>query len=277
MPSPKFIDLMPNNPSGGPYGWVYECTNEDLPTLRSLAAVAIRGGWFVKKAKKVASISSGGEVPLTVLLPAIKGELIAVDHCLGSLAWAYFKVYLLQKFPTTAEFKKWLKSVTEIDFVAALHASVAASPSPINNVSLNSYRQTDNLNQIRNQWTATPSRLIDRARERLDLVTFIHGDLRSIEPYGPFDLLYVSNAMAHISFDGGMIAGDKIKPLLTTRGKVIATYDLTPLNGMVQRDQLMDWNNIKFAKVTCPTTRWGNITWNYNLYQKPAEVVTKNG
>jgi hypothetical protein len=249
-------------------GWVYECTNEDLPTLREFTALATRR-WLVKKTKKIGCISSGGEVPLTVLLPVVKNELIAVDHCLGSLAWAFFKVHLLQKFPTTADFKAWLLTVDEAAFTAEFNTCIAALPFVPNAVWMTTYHMAANMQQIRDLWTATPDKLLDKTRERLDLLTFIHGDIRSIQPYGPFDLLYVSNALAHTSIDGSEIEGDAIKSLLTQRGKVIATHDLTPLIGLPQRDKLTAWDNMKYARVTCPTTRWGDITWDYNLYQKP--------
>lgn len=275
--SPKFIDLMPNSPNG-PTGWVYECTNEDLPTLRSLTSTAVRGGWFLRRVKKVGSIASGGEVPLTVLLPAVKGELIAVDHSLGSLAWAFFKVHLLQRFPTTTEFKKWLKDVDEAEFTKVFKEVIATLPFSAPNY-LVGWGMSSNLEHIRNQWLSTPAALLSKARERLDLITFIHGDITDIAPYGPFDLLYVSNALAHVTSKTNQEhTGDAIKPLLTARGKVIATHDLTPVLGPPQANKLTTWDSIKYVRVTNPTTRWGNITWNYNLYQKPsAQAPSKTG
>jgi hypothetical protein len=58
---------------------------------------------------------------------------------------------------------------------------------------------------IRREWQFVPIGRMERLRQSLGKVKFVHGDMLDIAEVGPFDLLYISNALDHTSRPGPRI------------------------------------------------------------------------
>jgi len=191
-------------------------TNEEPELWRSL----LKG----KKPKKVGSIASGGEIPLLCFLP--KGsEVVAIDHAYRPILACYIKALMLQKLG--ADKTKALledgdrKAMTELvqdlakelpDSLTSIYKKVStsygySSASAAIGTDLTSYRST---------WHYATRNTLNAALRNLDKLTLVHGDLRDLAKYGPFDVVYISNAYEHTNRDrqrpSSAVFPDLVKP-----------------------------------------------------------------
>ena len=201
----KFTDVRPEYNGSTSHASPNEC----LVTLRSLLddlpPLMAQGG----------SIASGGEVPLTVVLPRVE-QLKIVDHNYGSLWWTCNKILMI-KHLTNEQIVALFKG-PQADFTKFLNDLKADNP-------LSGKYYTDTSKNVANTYwlrEITP-RDLDIARERLDQIDVIHGDLRDLGT--KIDLLYVSNALEHCPFDGPAINGltQTVKSVVGYRGHIIGT------------------------------------------------------
>ena len=184
--------------------------NEDLGTLRSLLPPSTL--------TKTAAICSGGEVPLTLLLP-ISQEVVAVDHAATSLAWAYCKALMMEKLSGDAIKKLFLFEALHIlDLFRELEPEV---PDALRGKG--PFKRLDGWpNYLGPLWLTIPTYSIDQAREKLDSLTMIHGDLRDLD--GEFDLFYSSNAhCGHAGHDGRSPTYNDYAKIVRHGGHVLAT------------------------------------------------------
>lgn len=183
----------------------YYVPNESLPTWRSMTHL-----W---RPRKVASICSAGEVPLTVLLPITKQALYAVDHSRACLTLAMSKALMIEKMSTP----DILKLVNDRPaFIRTLEELRKELPPEIRNK--HDYWDGKAYRAI---WLQA-AKQIDAARERLELLHFVHGDVQDLTSFGEFHLVYASNIFTHWS----VVKQKKpttadIRPLLTKRGRLL--------------------------------------------------------
>lgn len=238
----KYTDVRPSFEGSS----MHVCPNECLIMLRSLLndlpPLMAKGG----------SIASGGEVPLTVVLPRVE-HLKIIDHNYGSLWWTCNKILMIKH--RTNEQIKALFEGPPTDFVKLMNDIQGENPLSGRGFNLN-YRVADQywLHEI------TP-RELDIARERLDQIEVIHGDLRDLGTN--LDLLYISNALEHTSFDGK--SGDRsnlattVKSVVSYRGHIIGTGPEPA--GCHQHQRVTE---------SCAHAR-SHLTWNYFRVQPKLE------
>lgn len=214
MPLPSFEDRHAAYTATG-----YSVTNEEPVLFNTL----LKNRTF----KKVAAISSAGEVPLIVLIPRTREQLVLVDHSYKSLATTYLKIVLLRTLGAR-ELRRLLTSGQPTMIREKIEAAAAEVPTPLQ-PSLDRYNLNDGeLNyNLRREWYFTPLDKLREAARRLEQITIsmVHGDLLDIADSAPFDLLYISNALdgAHRRRNGTSLTPPLIDPLVGPRGIVLST------------------------------------------------------
>lgn len=211
----KFVQKAPLPSVASLYHDGYVFPNESMLALKQHVAG--------RKLRKAGGICSGGEVPLTVLLPNYTGPVVAVDHSLHSLYAAMTKALMLEKL-TTQELHKLLGLNQDQELEAAwkqfqndLLAELPKALRPAFQKVANPYVS---LNSFQRYWM--PPNLsveeLNTARERLENLTFVYGDLTALTKFGKFQVVYLSNAMEHTpKFDKGSLTLDKVRPTLFKR------------------------------------------------------------
>lgn len=239
----------------------YVCPNECLVSLRESLHKARKGAYLYLGG----SIASGGEVPLTVILPTVD-RLKMVDHNYGSLFWACTKILLI-KHRTNEQIRQLLAPVPNPnttaydaydrlceDFAKFMRDVHAENPlkdkhkltdldGPSVGKGVGSMYQT-----LKSNWfTLTQywhheilDTHLDAARDRLDNIEVIHGDIRDMGE--GLDVLYISNALGHGPHDsrlasthgnyssGSELLRQQIPSLMSVNGLVlVAGSELDPV------------------------------------------------
>jgi hypothetical protein len=314
----KYIELHSHQGVG------HVVTNED-PRVHS----ALLRRAKVKRVKKAASICSGGEIPLFVLLPRAE-EVICVDHSTKALGVAILKCLMLRELgakkmrdlmistkrqelpqiakPFVALMPETLREgfildepIRDLEQIARLQGYQSwnqmeiafGGPQYVQKYKDHGWRQTyhplssgDADTQL--VWQTSSLKALEIARERLDNLTFVHGDLRDIASMGPFDLFYASNARGHSSRStSGVMATatfllDQIETLLAPGGILLDTADIDTIKRRPDRWRMIE--NILYPdyRTGTPKATAEHYTrvaltagWNYNLAQRqgPVEVA----
>lgn len=196
---PTFIDLVPAVPGNSNY-WA---TNED-PSLfvDMLHAQKPTGMWA-----RGGGICSAGEMPLLLLLPRCR-RVFAIDQGMDALACTYMKALALATLgPLGAKelFERDTYIEAKPDLLLlhaqlpdALKSRIHFSPNSKASYMNGKYDSFANYwHSIRTEWHFADIKLLAKAAARLDKLTLIHGDLLQLAAYGPFDILYTSNAITY--------------------------------------------------------------------------------
>lgn len=210
----------------------YVIPNEDHRTWRELLKSFHVG--------RVAGICSGGEIGLFSLLPLARKDVVLVDHSYGSLGHAMTKYGLLQE----RGWRDAYRLITSPDAVNELYATVKdiikCLPDPIKS----RYESNTGYNNpfvgphygvysrgnpegigvypgVPRVWKNIERSLIKKAVEKLDRVSFIHGDLSDLIERGPFDVLYISNALEHSGRSGAPVV-DEISRIVKKNGLIVS-------------------------------------------------------
>lgn len=259
----------------------YAAPNEDTSVWRD----------FVKNLhiQRAAGICSSGEVGLFAMLPTTRKELVLIDHSKRSLSIAMLKYLLIQKQgasearklltcgdaakvkSTMNEIKADLPKDVQDAFNALLRRNDGYYGSPTRHpfterkyANVSPRKLVDQPNSaIKQYWEATPIRLIRRCQAKLDRVKFVHGDLSSLEQHGPFDLLYLSNALEHIGVRSA--AHEKfvaIDRALKPGGHVLVAGHTEYHRTLAVCDKV--WERVESAKAKV------GLRWEQVLYRKAA-------
>lgn len=179
---------------------------------------------------KIATIASAGEILLFVLAHRATEEIIAVDHSYSSMRVCYAKALFVQKHGARLAHKL----ITQ-DGWKGYKDSLAQIVSELPTVLQNPKRPTwdaprtpefvlndFNDQKYRAEWHYGGVTNLERGARMLQKTTFIHGDFSDTAQYGPFDLLYVSNAQEHTNKNNvrPSVANDFI-PLVRVGGLVL--------------------------------------------------------
>lgn len=241
----------------------YAVTNEEPDLLRQLLGR--------RSFEKGAGIASGGEVLLAVLLPHCR-EVIAVDHSYASIANTYLKMILLETLGAK-RLKELLFSADYEQIVPALRAASVSLPPELlpyvnfGNVSNGAYGYAygsalpltwhqDTVN-LRREWHYLPTAVLERATNRLEKVTVIHGDIADVAKSGPVGLLYVSNALKHTDRNRCNPTMTGFAALVKDGGFMLLTTTASNLSGG------KEWELVKCL-------RGIRTSWYHNLYKKKA-------
>lgn len=241
----KFEDI---NPYAS--GTLHAATNEE-PAIHS---ILIRN---LKKIKKIGSIASGGEIPLLCFLTRNR-KVVAIDHSYLSLGAFFSKVALIKKYGAKTIQDKFTEARHGEDVQLLFDEISNKIPEPCRAFKVSDHYSS--FTDMRREFIYASICQINRAMRNINNLTLVHGDLTlDLEKYGPFDLLYISNAFQHAGREGSPTP-NKIKPLVKIGGYVLATSYQTN------------------AMTNCPEWKlrrsiYGSRTnWYHELYQRVAET-----
>lgn len=241
----------------------YPITNEEPEVLsRTLGS---------RHYNKVASICSGGEIPILVLLPRTKLELVAVDHSINSLSHAYFKAALLKTYGPVITHELLTREFTPENRNGLLKAWEAIK-GDVPDV-LRRENSLSNSVNIRKEWGQTASvSILAKAYKNLGVLKFVHGDMTDIVDSAPFDCFYVSNAFGHNDRNGVRPSKEKVGALVKPGGHLLISCTTPSIDG-----PHTSWKSRKELVGYC---RNGH-NWRYVLCQTPkvkpqAPVEIKN-
>ena len=226
---------------------MYNVTNEEPDLL-----VRLLGN---RSFRKAAGISSAGEILLSVILPRCR-EVIAVDHSYAALAIAYLKAVMLNVMGAQG-LKDLLFDSKPEQVIAAMQQYSASLPQELTpHLKLPAISQYD-IAALRREWFYLPTAALERARRRLDKVTFVHGDIMDLAADGQFSLLYVSNAIEHFGRAKKYPKLVDFAKLVRPGGFLLATAG-TPTTAPASTKE---WEHVKSIKGL-------RTTWIHTLYKR---------
>lgn len=244
----SFEDRYPTN-----YGTGFGATNEEPFILKKL----------VKSFRNGLAIASGGEVTFLVLLPRARKQLVLIDHSYSSLRAFTLKSLLLATLGAEATRNLFLdESTTKLK--DAIHKVRGDLPACLNTSGTVCDKISSETQNLRREWFYADLRSLKASAKNLHKIKLIHGDLTDTKEYGPFDFVYLSNALEH-----------------TGRPALCAPYEISP-NPKTLRESLMKPGTSVVWAVTNrgfhgtnldAKTRWGieteilgyRTTWRYCL------------
>jgi SAM-dependent methyltransferase len=239
---------------------------------------------------RAAGICSGGEVGFFNLLLHAQREVVLVDHSYKSLYFAMVKYLALQKYGPDV-YERITKATTEAEFRALaeefedalppkvrtaflhrgrydVHGYLIPSRSPeATGVSAFASRRRD----IQDVWSRLPKERVVKSCARLHKVTFLHGDLTDLATKGTFGLLYLSNALEHISGKTrNYPVVQEIEKVVRPGGHVILSHRYN--------DSIYDkrpgpdhWEQVNEAAIHSQGV--AQLRWCYKLYRIPEKVA----
>jgi hypothetical protein len=180
----------------------YATTNESLGMWKELL-----DGIEVDHA---ASICSGGEVGFFTIAPRARERVVLIDHAYGSLYFAMAKYKIIEKLGAKkahelltsedggkirAELDKAVKGLLPDAAMRDVNGQWPSKASPY-------YDPYYRRNMLKTAWgniTEDDLAALRRARTK---ITFAHGDINDLSDLGPFDLVYLSNALSYLGREG---------------------------------------------------------------------------
>lgn len=242
MLQPKFIDHNPFSVYG------YEATNEEPHIFNELLGR--------ERFKRAACIVSGGEVLFSVVLRRSR-EVVGVDHSYHSLSAAYAKMALLQKLPP----KEIISALDKAEYSRLQKLLATDDELP----KFGTYDSKTTLNHawstVRKHWIEPKFKPIKFTKAVANRLTLVHGDLRDLPGlFGTFDLVYISNAMEHMTRDRNYLQIGEVSNLLHPGGTLLYTCANVPrfsilegakfkLDKQLARSNLHNWTYIVAKKV----------------------------
>ena len=239
MPRPTYIDVHPSYDGRD----TYVCTNEEAAAYRYLLGT--------RKFTQTGAIASTGDIIFSTLLP-ISERIYAVDHNTAAIAVAMIKAILLDKMGVRA-FKGLILEKEYAAFDKAYREALPELPEPLKEKPI--LVSSHAFGELRREWINYPDSVLNRARRKLDAVTFIHGDLRDLTQFGPMDLLYASNACEHTNRDRTGLTLEHLAPLVREDGLLLQASS----TGYKRHDEPQFWQHSQRFLAT-------RLNWHYDLF-----------
>lgn len=244
----------------------YPASNENLSSWKeALAGIQV---------ERAAGICSGGEVSFFCVLPLVKEQLVLIDHSYASLYYALGKHHVIEKYSGKKACELFRGTHPSYD----RRGYKLPNPLKVEFDAANKDLPTKDCGRhgsfgLSGIWQhITPEEVTNFKRNRKK-VSFLHGDINDLADLGPFDLLYLSNALDYSGRDGDTFQIDKIvKP----GGYVMFCYQTsyynenTPPRGNVQK-HIEGWEPV--AKAKTPRTAGYGLSWTYEVRRTPKEVT----
>lgn len=240
----------------------YVCPNEDVSIWRDF----VKG----RRIDRAGAICSGGEVGFFALLPTVRQELALIDHSYASLSYAMLKYMILcergwkdtQRLFSSSSHRTELEAIITA-LLDRLPASVLGGSDHLDY----SYtkgrvgvRLTGGSSVMRQMWSEVTPSVASSFYSKLGKVRFIHGDMKALAGYEPFDLFYMSNA-----HDGGN--GNRSMPMLEDIQRALKPGGLV-LSTHIPAGQKPDGWTLLDSRRTGSNYVGGS--WIYELHQVPA-------
>lgn len=184
----KFIELNPEVVSGS---W-FPCTNEE-PELHRHHLEEVRKGR--RLFQRAASICSGGEIPIFVLLLKCK-EVFAIDNSYVGLTAAYTKALLIKEVEPETFLDLMSKDNSWPKLEVHLKEIKPKLPKPFQKMLFQVFTKWGN-HSLRREMQRFSVEDIKKIKRRLNRLTFVHGYFTDAGQFGPFDVFYLSNALEY--------------------------------------------------------------------------------
>jgi SAM-dependent methyltransferase len=256
----------------------YLTPNEDTPEWRKI----VKG----LRVDRAAAICSSGEVGLIAMLPTVRKELVLVDHSYASLSIAMLK-YLMLRELGAAKTKRLLTAAgTPEELRKSVDKLVKKLPVQVRQayerqVKLPGYEgdfvtpargvPAKNNTKLKREWDTLPQRDIRACVTKLDRVKFLHGDLTDLAEHGPFDLVYLSNALEHRGRKGE-VSVSQVAACIRPGGYVIVAHRGTPHQKADRYDPYpttCSKLNKAGLEVVCTARTKAGMAWSQTLYRLP--------
>jgi hypothetical protein len=176
----------------------------------------------VKGVKRAASICSGGEVSFFNILPKVEESLECIDHSLGSMYWALGKYHTIEKLGAAKAHEFFKGPIRDGKYDRDRYGYAAKYvPGPKEKkfhelfAEANGKYTTNYLGEHKTRgydpygleslcplYNDISLDAIKKFRANRTKITFIHGDLNDLIERGPFDLVYLSNALEYQGRNG---------------------------------------------------------------------------
>lgn len=264
MALPVFKDIHPAHDGGG-----YSCTNEE-PHIHT--ALIDRYHPKGKTFQRAAAISSGGEIPILVLLSRAE-EVIAIDHSYMALGHAYLKCIMLDLFGP----KAFLDMITTGDHATATKMFTEAKP--LVPTCMHPRLYSFDVSSNKKFWNISLETLT-LIHSRLDKLTFVHGDLTDLSHFGVFDVLYISNALEHQGRSRKGPKMDDFRTFVKDDGLVLMTTAKGAKN-LEWAGPFPGWETLNTKEENMIGPQWVGQLWDYRILAKrpvcdapPADLAT---
>jgi len=251
MNLPKFEDVHPGHNAGG-----YTSTNEE-PRIHTALIEAHHPEGF----QRAAAISSGGEIPILVLLTRAE-EVVAIDHSYMALAYAYLKVALLSHMGAV-EFHKQMLKKDEPTMLRVQAEAKSLMPLVLRD---KVYSHPSIL--YGSEFWAVPIETLELILSRLDKLTFVHGDLTDLTRYGVFDVLYISNALEHTGRSGKSPKMEDFRTIVKEDGGLVLLTSAKSSTNAKYAGPFDGWEALNATKGNIVGDMWKGQTWDYRLLRK---------
>lgn len=229
------------------------------------------------KVERAAGICSSGEVGFFSMLPQVREELVLVDHSYRSLCIAMCKYMVMNELGVTKAVELFASGDGE-QIKAQLDKVVHKLPPKIVEAYNKLYARQgggqmashsfQEANLLAMEYKALPVPLARKAKARFDKVTFLHGDLTDLKDRGPFDLLYLSNALEHTSRTGNPPLVDQVFTAVKPGGHVITAYPGS-YEGRKYTRIPESWEEVASLRSQYNNENYSKISWVHALFKLP--------
>lgn len=231
----------------------YAVVNESIAVWRKLL-----DGISVERA---ASICSGGEVSFFSILPCVEKELVLIDHAYGSLYYAIGKYGIIETQGAEKAYELYTQDVftkeVEDGIIEANKGLPTANP-----------RHRYGGTSTGRVWRTITQEDVASFATCMDKVQFLHGDLNDLEEFGPFDLLYLSNALDYVGRNGTRFNIEKlVKPggYILYCNQAYSTWDNLPNR---PNPRAKGWEEVAQTRPDRDTRQYG-LDWIYRVCKAP--------
>lgn len=199
----SYEDRYPNAAIGTGYG----ATNEEPLLMRPM----------IKPFKAGLGIASAGEVTFLALLPKTQETLVLIDHSYTSLRVFCLKALLLATLGPV-ETRNLLIAENAKGWQVEIDKVKHHLPSRVENALDRFVMEQSN---VRREWFYADLPTLRRAAKNLHKIKLIHGDLFDVTDRGPYDFLYLSNALEHTGRGGTSPQAKDISSKLVKTGSPV--------------------------------------------------------
>lgn len=143
------------------------------------------------------AIASAGEMTFRTFLPKTQGSLVLIDHSYKSLRAFCIKALLLATLGADAT-RKLLIAEKQAGWTDAINKVDEFLPEPMKSAKFGGFDVfTAEAANIRREWFYMDLKDLQKTVKNLGKIKLIHGDLSDVADLGPYDFLYISNALEH--------------------------------------------------------------------------------
>lgn len=249
----------------------YPACNEYLPSWHE----ALDG----IEVERAAGICSGGEVSFFCVLPHVKKQLVLIDHSYSSLYYAFGKYHAIEQY-SAKEVKELLCKANNFRGTYNNFGPYVPAKNPVKELFDKANEKLPTANKTKRSgwnsyglvpiWNTIDPKEITNFKRNRSKVSFLHGDINDLVDLGPFDLVYLSNALDYTGRDN--THDFQIEKIVKPGGYVAYCWSGTPGAPRAFVQKIVNgWEPITRIKPD-PDRPYG-MGWVYEVRRTPKEVT----